>query len=68
MEKLLSLQSEIERCQQIKGKRIPSDVNFQEVQAEIDDIKSELHTIQKVFEKQTEEVNRVYQKQEPLHK
>lgn len=68
MEKLLSLQSEMERCQQIKEQLIPSDDKYREIQADIDDMKTELHTIQKVFEKQTEEVIRVYQKQEPLHK
>lgn len=70
MEKLLSLQSEIERCQQVKEQlnNLPSEAKCQDVQAEIDYMKRQLRTMQKVFEKQTEEVIRVYQKHEPMHK
>ncbi len=70
MEKLLCLQSEIERCQQVKEQlnNLPEEVKCQEIQAEIDTMKNELHTIQNVFEKQTKDVIRSYQKHEPMHK
>ncbi|MGG4489764.1 YgaB family protein [Metabacillus idriensis] len=70
MEKLLSLQSEIERCQELKEQlnNLPDRIQCKEIESEIHFMKDELHMIQKVFEKQTEEVIRSYQAAEPLHK
>ncbi|MCM3598465.1 hypothetical protein M4D55_22135 [Metabacillus idriensis] len=63
MEKLLSLQSEIERCQELKEQlnNLPDEIQCKEIESEIHLMKDELHMIQKVFEKQTEEVIRSYQ-------
>ncbi|USK36140.1 hypothetical protein LIT25_03270 [Bacillus sp. F19] len=70
MEKLLCLQSEIERCQQLKEQlsNLPDEIKCKEIESEIDFMKDELHVIQKVFEKQTEEVILSYQAVEPLRK
>lgn len=70
MEKLLCLQSEIERCQQLKEQlcSFPDEIKCKEIESEIDFMKDELHMIQKVFEKQTEEVILSYQAVLPLRK
>jgi hypothetical protein len=70
MEKLLCLQSEIERCQQLKEQlsNLPDEIKCKEIESEIDFMKDELHMIQKVFEKQTEEVILSYQAVLPLRK
>ncbi|MFY0760550.1 YgaB family protein [Metabacillus dongyingensis] len=70
MEKLLCLQSEIERCQQLKEQlsSFPDEIKCKEIESEIDFMKDELHMIQKVFEKQTEEVILSYQAVLPIRK
>ncbi|MGP1910075.1 YgaB family protein [Metabacillus sp. JX24] len=69
MDKLLDLQGEIERCQELKEQlnNLPGEASG-DIQAEIEIMKEELQSIQKVFQKQTEEVIRSYQIREPLHK
>jgi YgaB-like protein len=65
MDKLLYLQSEIERCQDIKQQLIAlqDEANVHSVQDEIEQMKIELNRIQEVFEQQTEEVIRTYENQ-----
>lgn len=65
MEKLLDLQSEIERCKDIKQQLtvLQDESKLQTVQSEIECMKIELNNIQKVFEKQTEAVIRSYENQ-----
>ncbi|MBO1515561.1 YgaB family protein [Metabacillus bambusae] len=66
MDKLLYLQSEIERCQDIMKQLIAlqDEAKIQSVQDEIEQMKLELNRIQEVFEKQTEEVIRSYENQQ----
>ncbi|WP_026581722.1 YgaB family protein [Bacillus sp. J33] len=63
MEKLLYLQSELERCQEIEEelKAIQQETELESVQYEIARMKAELKEIHRVFEEQTEEVIRSYQ-------
>jgi hypothetical protein len=65
MDKLLYLQSEIERCQDIKSQLIAlqDEAKVHSVQVEIEQMKIELNKIQQVFEQQTEEVIRSYENQ-----
>jgi hypothetical protein len=65
MDKLLYLQSEIERCQDIKKQLIAlqDEAKVLSVQEEIEQMKIELNRIQEVFEQQTEEVIRTYENQ-----
>lgn len=69
MDKLLFLQSEIERCQAIEKQLIElqQEAKLQSIQKEICQMKRQLKEIQKMFEKQTEEVILSYQN-ERLHK
>lgn len=64
MEKLLYLQSELERCQEIEEelKAIQQETELECVQYEIARMKEELKQIHRIFEEQTEEVIRSYQK------
>ncbi|MDE5055452.1 hypothetical protein NQZ71_18470 [Niallia taxi] len=66
MEKLLYLQSELERCEEIEGQlqQLQSETELKEVQHEIMNMKSELKEIQRIFEIQTEKVIKVYQENE----
>ncbi|MGA5689332.1 YgaB family protein [Cytobacillus pseudoceanisediminis] len=63
MEKLLYLQSELERCQEIEEelKSIQQETELESVQYEIARMKEELKEIHRIFEEQTEEVIRSYQ-------
>lgn len=63
MEKLLYVQSEIERCQQlqIELSSLQNTTQFEEIQNEIQKKKQELYEIQEAFERQTEEVIKTYQ-------
>jgi hypothetical protein len=63
MEKLLFIQSEIERCQEIE-QQLRSLQQLTEIDCllyEISRMKIELSSIQEMFEQQTEEVIRYYQ-------
>lgn len=63
MEKLLYLQSELERCQEIEKQldTLKQNAELEELRVEIDRKKQELHEIHTMFEKQTEEVIHTYQ-------
>lgn len=65
MDKLLYLQSEIERCQDIKTQlaALQDEVKLQSIHDEIAQMKEELNKIQQVFERQTEEVIQSYEDQ-----
>ncbi|MBM6616455.1 YgaB family protein [Bacillus suaedaesalsae] len=58
MDKLLFLQSEIERCQQVEMEliEIQNNTELQSVKEEIQKMKAELKEIHTMFEIQTEEV------------
>ncbi|MEW9052541.1 MAG: YgaB family protein [Neobacillus sp.] len=62
MEKLLYLQSELERCQEIETQlqKIQNETELESVQFDINQMKKELKEIQEIFEKQTEEVIQSY--------
>lgn len=63
MEKLLFLQSEIERCQEIEQqlRTLQEQTELESINEEIIRMKKELSIIQDTFEQQTEEVIRYYQ-------
>jgi YgaB-like protein len=63
MDRLLFLQGELERCQEIEGqlKALQQESQVESVQIEILKKKEELKDIQRKFESQTEEVIRSYQ-------
>lgn len=62
MEKLLYLQGELERCQEIEQQlqAIQNETELESVQFDINQMKKELREIQETFEKQTEEVIQSY--------
>jgi DNA mismatch repair ATPase MutS len=64
MEKLLYLQSELERCQEIEKQldALKQNAELEELRMEIDQKKQDLQEIHTMFEKQTEEVIHTYQK------
>lgn len=63
MEKLLFIQSEIERCQEIEAEllQLQNETELQSIQDEIKNMKQELTNIHEIFQKQTEEVIQSYQ-------
>jgi DNA mismatch repair ATPase MutS len=63
MEKLLYLQSELERCQEIEKQldALKQSAELEELRLEIDRKKLDLQEIHQMFEKQTEEVIHTYQ-------
>jgi DnaJ-domain-containing protein 1 len=63
MEKLLFLQAELERCQEIEEELriLQQETELDSVLFEIFRMKEELKEIQQIFENQTEEVIRSYQ-------
>ncbi len=65
MDKLLYLQSEIERCQDLKSQLdiLQDEAKLESIQDEIENMKNELTMIQQVFEKQTQEVIKSYEDQ-----
>jgi vacuolar-type H+-ATPase catalytic subunit A/Vma1 len=65
MDRLLFLQSEIERCQEIEKQlvELQQEAKLQSIQEEIQQMKRQLREIQQTFEKQTEEVILTYQNQ-----
>ena len=62
MEKLLYIQSELERCQEIEEELqvLQNATNLESIQCDIGQMKKELKEIQLIFEKQTEEVIKSY--------
>ena len=62
MEKLLYLQAELERCQEIEEQlqTLQNETELESVKIEINQMKRELKEIQEIFEKQTEEVIQSY--------
>lgn len=62
MEKLLYLQGELERCQQIEEElqTLQKATDLESIQTDIRLMKKELKEIQTIFEKQTEEVINSY--------
>ncbi|KAB2332064.1 YgaB family protein [Cytobacillus gottheilii] len=63
MDKLLFLQGELERCEEIEEQLqlIQQETELESIQHEIKMMKNELKAIHKIFETQTEEVIRSYQ-------
>lgn len=63
MEKLLFLQAELERCQELEKelRSLKQETELESIQIEIAKMKEELLAIHKTFENQTEEVIRSYQ-------
>lgn len=63
MDKLLFLQSELERCLEIEEKlnSLQNETKLESLKMEIASLKEELKNIQQLFEEQTEEVIRSYQ-------
>ncbi|MFL6479415.1 MAG: YgaB family protein [Bacillales bacterium] len=62
MDKLLYLQGELERCQQIEEElqALQKETDLESVQTDIQLMKQQLKEIQLIFEKQTEEVINSY--------
>lgn len=62
MDKLLNLQGELERCQEIEEElqNLQIETEVESIKLEIIRMKEELHEVQKIFEKQTEEVIQSY--------
>ncbi len=63
MDKLLFLQSELERCQdiEIQIRKLEQENELESVHMELSKMKDELKQLQKMFEMQTEDVIRSYQ-------
>ena len=63
MDKLLFLQSELERCEdiEIQLKKLEQENELESVHRELSKMKDELKELQKMFEMQTEDVIRSYQ-------
>ncbi|MGE6754153.1 YgaB family protein [Rossellomorea sp. NPDC071047] len=66
MDKLLYLQSEIERCQELEEEllQLQELTKVESIKREIASKKMELKEIQNMFQKQTDEVIRSYQKEQ----
>ncbi|WML51301.1 YgaB family protein [Neobacillus sp. PS3-12] len=66
MEKLLWIQGELERCQEIEEElhNLQNQTKVESIQFEIERMKKELAEIQQMFEKQTEEVIQSYHRME----
>jgi hypothetical protein len=63
MDKLLFVQSEIERCQQLEAEllALQEKTTIQAIKEEIACMKVELRQIHEIFDKQTEELVQLYQ-------
>ncbi|EDL65139.1 YgaB family protein [Bacillus sp. SG-1] len=68
MDKLLFIQSEIERCQEIEKElvELQQQSKLDSIHQEISMMKKELKEIQKVFQDQTNEVIQVYAEEKVL--
>jgi uncharacterized protein (DUF342 family) len=66
MDKLLSLQSELERCQKIEEElhSLQKETEAESIKSDISRMKKELTEIQATFEKETEEVIQSYMQME----
>jgi peptidoglycan hydrolase CwlO-like protein len=66
MERLLWIQGELERCQEIEEElhNLQNQTEVESIQFEIERMKKELAEIQQMFEKQTEEVIQSYHRME----
>ncbi|GKU85232.1 YgaB family protein [Niallia sp. NCCP-28] len=66
MEKLLYLQGELERCEEIELQllTLQKETELKEIQVDIQKMKEELKEIHHIFEMQTEKVIKVYQEKE----
>jgi hypothetical protein len=66
MEKLLYIQTELERCQEIEEelKLLQKHAKLESIQDEIQQMKQDLREIHQIFERQTEELIKSYQKVE----
>jgi predicted PilT family ATPase len=66
MDKLLYLQSEIERCQDLEEEllQLQEMTKVESIKREIASKKKELKEIQKMFQRQTDDVIRSYQKEQ----
>lgn len=66
MEKLLYIQTELERCQEIEEelKLLQKHAKLDSIQDEIQQMKHDLREIHQIFERQTEELIKSYQKAE----
>lgn len=62
MEKLLFIQAELERCQEIEEelRLLQNATDLESIQDDIQEMKKELREIQLIFERQTEEVINSY--------
>ncbi len=62
MEKLLYLQGELERCQEVEEQlqTLQKETELESVKFDINQMKKELKEIQEIFERQTEEVIQSY--------
>jgi hypothetical protein len=65
MDKLLNLQAEIECCQKLEEELVKSQqiTKVQSLESEIIQKKKDLREIQRIFQEQTEDVIRSYQKE-----
>ncbi|MCH1627520.1 YgaB family protein [Ferdinandcohnia quinoae] len=63
MDRLLFIQSEIERCQELEEEliQLQNETELESIQEEISHMKQELLQIHHLFQQQTEEVIRTYQ-------
>lgn len=68
MEKLLFLQAELERCQEVEQQlsELQEEDQLNHIQNEIVRMKQELKEIQQTFQRQTEEVIQSYQSEHQL--
>jgi hypothetical protein len=66
MDKMLYLQGELERCQKIEEELhcLQKETEVESIQFEISRMKKELYEIQRMFDKQTEEVIQSYRQME----
>ncbi|WP_230504059.1 YgaB family protein [Sutcliffiella rhizosphaerae] len=64
MDKLLGIQVEIERCQQLQTQLKEEMEQIQTLKEQIEKMKKELKEVQDIFEAQTEDAIRSYQKME----
>lgn len=69
MEKLLKLQGELERCQEIEEElvNLQKAADLESIQMDIGQMKKELKEIQLIFERQTDDVIKTYRNMSLTH-